>query len=465
MLRHANRVHFFLQIWAATSLVHRLAFSSWIDSTLGWIATAGSLLLLVAPRSSAMLVIFLVANSIYLFDILPNVANHLLFEAILNPTLLLAFAASCWHARSLRADPARFLSKFLPVVRAQLIGLYFFAVVHKLNWDFLDPSVSCGSKMFQETLDLWLPWLTVPTWTEIPVIMGTLLCEAGILLLLVFRNTRHMGIATGLVFHGLLALHPHIGVYSFSAMLFGLYALFLSDSAIEVLRGAVENAATRICVIAVFVGTSAWQQIATRGLNPYPARLGESEIGFYACAIFGLALGAGYGFAMWRSRKATEDRTSEAAHPPGGPGLLWLMVIPVLISGISPYIGLKTQGSFSMFSNLRTEGTSNHLFLGRIDLFPYQSDLVSVTASSHAGFSRWAARQQQMTYFQFREVASSIQGDLRIDFIRNGQKHSVRKRDAEGEDAEIFERHSWWLRKFLAFRRLPDPDQAMPCRS
>lgn len=459
-MQHANRVSFFLQIWAATSLVHRLAFSSWIDSTLGWTATAGSILLVVAPRSGAALALFLVTNSLYLFDILPNVANHLLFEAILNPTLLLAFAGCCWHARSLRVDPARFLSKFLPVVRTQLILLYAFAVLHKFNGDFFDPAVSCGAEMFQQTVDLWLPALTPPDWMAMPIVFLTILSEAGIALLLVFRRTRHLGIAVGLVFHGLLALHPNVGIYSFSAMLYGLYALFLSDSAIEWLRGVVQHAITKFGILAIFLGTTVWQQLATREMNAYEGRFRESELGFYAWAIFSLTLALGYGVAIWRSRSASRGRESDES---GRPGLLWLMLVPVLLSGLSPYIGLKTQGTFSMFSNLRTEGASNHFFLQRIDLFPFQSDVVTITGSSHTGLANWAARQPPMTYFEFRQIASSIQGDFIIEFTRNGQPHSVRSRDAQGEHAELFTPHPWWTRKFLAFRRLPDADRPMPC--
>ena len=475
MLRQEGRVHCFWLIWAATSLVHRLAFSSWFDSTLGWIATAGSVALVVAPRSMLMLALFLVTNSIYLLDILPNVANHLLFEAILNSTLLIALAACCWHARG-GADPVRLLTKFSPVVRTQLLLLYGFAVLHKLNWDFFDPAVSCGSEMFEQTVALWLPSLTVPAWTQTPVILLTVLSEAGIALLLAFRSTRHMGIAVGLVFHALLALHPNIGIYSFSAMLYGLYALFLSDSASAILQRVAERAATKFIILAIFVGTTVWQQIATRGMDPYQARFRESEQGFYAWAAFSLALAAGYGFAMWQSRRVASDSSLEAAGASSGydpspgfgkPRLLWLMLIPVVITGASPYIGLKTQGTFSMFSNLRTEGSSNHLFLQRFDLFPYQSDIVSISGTSHAGLASWAARQPPMTYFEFRKiassVASSIEDDIQIDFIRNGQRRSARKQDAGGEGAEIFRPHPWWTRKFLAFRRLPNPEKPMPC--
>ena len=75
-------------------------------------------------------------------------------------TFLLAFTTCCWRARSLRLDPAQFFSLFSPVVRGQLLLLYGFAVLHKLNFDFFDPAVSCAPEMLRETLALRLPSVT-----------------------------------------------------------------------------------------------------------------------------------------------------------------------------------------------------------------------------------------------------------------------------------------------------------------
>ena len=46
---------------------------------------------------------------------------------------------------------------------------------------------------------------------------------------------------------------------------------------------------------------------------------------------------------------------------------------------MNPYLGLRTAGTFSMFSNLRTEGkVSNHLLLSKnpIKIWNYQEDIV-----------------------------------------------------------------------------------------
>ena len=49
---------------------------------------------------------------------------------------------------------------------------------------------------------------------------------------------------------------------------------------------------------------------------------------------------------------------------------------------MTPYLGLRTTGNFSMFSNVQTEGPkSNHLLLGDnpIKFWDYQEDLVKIS--------------------------------------------------------------------------------------
>ena len=68
------------------------------------------------------------------------------------------------------------------------------------------------------------------------------------------------------------------------------------------------------------------------------------------------------------------------------PGYKLLLLLPllVIINGISPYIGLKTQTSWSMFSNLRTEGgKTNHILIRKpFYIADFQNDLVEIVESS-----------------------------------------------------------------------------------
>jgi hypothetical protein len=59
----------------------------------------------------------------------------------------------------------------------------------------------------------------------------------------------------------------------------------------------------------------------------------------------------------------------------------WLLVFPalLLLHGLTSYLGLRTVGNFTMYSNLRTEGErSDHLLLGSnpLKLWDYQEDVV-----------------------------------------------------------------------------------------
>ncbi len=65
-----------------------------------------------------------------------------------------------------------------------------------------------------------------PSWLRHLAIWGSVGFEAIIPVLLIFKPTRLLGIGVGILFHSLLALHPHDGIYSFSTLLLALFMLF-----------------------------------------------------------------------------------------------------------------------------------------------------------------------------------------------------------------------------------------------
>jgi hypothetical protein len=74
----------------------------------------------------------------------------------------------------------------------------------------------------------------------------------------------------------------------------------------------------------------------------------------------------------WKGVSVFDRRTPKFLY--ALPGLL-------LLFGSTSYLGLRTAGNFSMFSNLRTEGaTSNHVLLGSnpLKIWGYQEDTVHV---------------------------------------------------------------------------------------
>jgi hypothetical protein len=79
------------------------------------------------------------------------------------------------------------------------------------------------------------------------------------------------------------------------------------------------------------------------------------------------------------------------------PKFLYAFPLMLLLFGLTSYLGLRTAGNFSMFSNLRTEGdTSNHIILGNnpLKVWGYQEDTVRVIEAKDRDF-RYTAEELQ----------------------------------------------------------------------
>ena len=128
---------------------------------------------------------------------------------------------------------------------------------------------------------------------------------------------------------------------------------------------------------------------------------------------------------------------------------------------MNPYLGLRTRTSFTMFSNLRTEGgQTNHLFMPLSWHFAgWQKDIVQPLASSHMGLD--AARDTLLTYFTFHTEVSRITGRFWVRYLRNGEEHLFNSADQPGH--QLLQRPSWILRKWLVFRPV-DATGPMKCR-
>jgi hypothetical protein len=137
-----------------------------------------------------------------------------------------------------------------------------------------------------------------------------------------------------------------------------------------------------------------------------------------------------------------------------------LAVAPVLtfLNGLTPYVGLKTELSFAMYSNLRTEGGgTNHFLIRRpFYLFGYQDDLVTFVRSDAPKLQAYADEGYRLTWFEFRRFLST-RPRIRVTYRRGNEGERSIERPAD--DPRLLEPPSPWLRKVLAFRpvRVEDP--------
>lgn len=135
--------------------------------------------------------------------------------------------------------------------------------------------------------------------------------------------------------------------------------------------------------------------------------------------------------------------------------ILLLLPFILVLNGFSPYLGLKTDNSFSMYSNLRTEGgQSNHFLMGNLlNLAAYQTDLVRVEWSSDADIQKIADTRYPVTYYDFKNllVRKMQEGkyDIELSFTRNGLSTSI----CNLKELEILPGPvPYFLQKFFIFR-------------
>lgn len=77
------------------------------------------------------------------------------------------------------------------------------------------------------------------------------------------------------------------------------------------------------------------------------------------------------------------------------------VVLALLVHASSPYIGLRTSSTFTMFSNLRTEGAgTNHYFFPSVHVIGLQNDLVVIADSNLDSLSGHDQQELQLPRFE-----------------------------------------------------------------
>jgi hypothetical protein len=427
-----TRLALFAMLWACATLFHlggaRFAHRNAV-------LVLAALLVIAFPRSTVGFLAFLCVQAFVILTGDPVRGNHWLFSLFVSLTILTA-AAVTWLRGPLRAPPNAdaLLDSFAPVVRAEVLLLYAFAVLHKLNHGFLDPAWSCAVVLAP----------SVPPWVAIA---GGLGVEAAIFLLLAIPRSRNWGVLLGGLFHTYLGATTFS---DFSSMVLALYVLFMPADLLSRAQSLMSRhprlrllARAHLALILLATGCvlAAWVlAVAT------PRSIFEVVWLPYALALLTTFLVVG---RPWAPRVVV----SGTGHVPWPP---WLMTAVVAFNGLCPYLGLKTECTFSMFSNLRTEGgVSNHLLVPATwQVAPYQRDLVTVKSSSDLAF--WEYAESRVPYLQLRDAVSSLARggarDLRLTYVRAGV--TVKLSRAE-EDPELSRPLPWAAHTFMRFRLVP----------
>ena len=465
-----DRLSLFSFLWAVATLFHSISFYD--DITLGnpltWLDLVVAVALIANPRSVILFLLLLCFRIAHVAEWMPFTPNHILFEFILNTGILLLLLWTLLSSYLKNAglntqDPEirnKLFNAFAPVARISLFILYFYAVLHKLNWDYLNPAISCSTILMEGVIESRLHFLPNNEWVHLAAVWGTLLLEAGIPILLFFKRTRSAGILIGMGFHYFLSIHPHGGIYSFSAMLFALFFLFTSPDfpkKLSVFLGLLlkkwQNIHKPVRVVLAFAGLS----VAGFILINWQYRLDIA--GFLFWSIWALGVMVMYASITILTPKARACDYQETF----GMQQAWFWLIPLIIlfNGMNPYLGLKTQTSFSMFSNLRTEGgITNHIFIpSSLQLTGWQKDLVEVIESDVESLSRMHGENQSIPFFEFHRRVSQMQEDFYVKYRRNGKLKELKVEGGVSSKPGLTDSTVGFAAKVLYFR----PVDKGPC--
>lgn len=405
-------------------------------------------------RFLAMLAIQLVSMAIDM----PLVVNHWLLLGLTTVGLAAGLVLAAVRRREWLADPGGIYRRLAPVVRIQVLLVYLFAVVAKLNTDFLDPALSCGAAMSGDLLATG-PVSLYGGWQDWPAIAGTLLIETLLPIGLLVRRTRVATIVLGGTFHTALAIGGHV---PFSGFAFAFYALFLPDDFPRRLRAL---RASSPAVAAVAARAQAFAQsrlafpllggawIAISAATTYGSEdLVYGVVGRLAVVVFvayALLLGILLVLCLRQGGpSAYAPGTLRLAHP------VWALApLLVVLNAATPYLGLKTQSAFTMYSNLQTEeGHWNHVLIPEsVRVFDMQDDMVEVVRSSDDRLAEAAEEGTWLIEHDFRAYVSR-RPELSVTYRHGGRLVSVAR---AGDHPATSDGPGVVARKLFLFRDVP----------
>ena len=398
---------------------------------------AAAALLFFRPASNRALFLLMLASIVSAIMQAPIGSNHTMVRNAVLLGYWLSFAVA-----AIRNKPASAVfSNFAPAGQGALLVMYVFGVFHKINSDFLNPATSCAVALWRlmpaplSALDGPMIWY--------PAIYGTFVIEGAIMLALLTRRWRHVGVVLGIGFHLLLSLSSYAMYLSFTMLSIALHALFLNGLATQGVLASREMRFVRsrmrdpVYLIAAFTLMLSLAALAFSGRYTL-ATLFALPLVLPFCAIILL-----------------HGRSLEPLGANGKTARFVGIVITTLffLNGTAPYLGLKSAQSMNMFANLRLEsGVSNHLvFRNPPGPFDYLEKVAVIENSGGDAELAWfQQREMGIVYYELLARMSRKPG-LRISYSMDGRTYqNVSREDLQPEIAATL--HHRWIRKWFHFQ-------------
>jgi hypothetical protein len=452
----------FAIVWAMASLFH-MAHSGIFDTRLNLaLLSIAALYVVFKPSLSGFLAVIL----LQLLDValrMPNVTNHWLFTAFVNMTFLHAILYSVYKKRSFDIDEMDVYETFAPAARAEVLILYFWAVFHKLNAGFFSPEVSCATELMRaQHLDGIISAFPQMLYFNA---YFTILVEFGILLMLCVHKTRNAGILLGFVFHLVLSFSTYNAFFDFTSMITAGYFLFTNydfNQWIDQWRrntGATIKSYFKNYTIARLTMVCLSAAFLLGVLAVFNKILPDFKLFhlYFFWTLYGMTLLYVFIRFLFARNQVNGASNTFALKTK------WFLILPfiVFLNGASPYLGLKTENSYAMFSNLRTEGgiTNHYLLPASFQVFNFQKDIVEIISSTDAKLQTLAGEQQLMVLFEFKNYLQKYSPD-EVVYRLNGKQDVFRK--GETKMMGSLEPNPVLLTQLMKFRTI-SKNEPQPC--
>ena len=375
----------FALLFAISLILHQLWWGGFEVRSPHFVVILAAFWTILRPTSVVRFLMMLATEVVAVTLDMPDVGSHTLLALVSGGCMLMWTAWTTLRTHRLPEGGVLF-ERVAPFLAVQLLLVYLVAAVAKMNTGFFDPGISCAAPIAGR-----LPWSNLPllsgSWSVVASIWGTVIIEVTLPILLAVRRTRLVGLVLGGVFHAVLGLAGNV---PFSAFALALLVAFLPSDTPTRLRalaathpglsrwaGGARSMSRSRAAFPVAVG--AWlagAAILTNERGPQSTLLSHG-MGLFTLAAFAggivLVLGLARGGVPGDSFRSLRIR-----HQVFVAGIALLV-----LNSVSPYVGLKTDSSLTMFSNLRTEADQwNHLFIPEdVRIFPYLDHPVRIVSS------------------------------------------------------------------------------------
>jgi len=136
----------FALLLALAILFHQTRLGDWELASSHMAVSLAAIFVLLRPSSPVRVFAMLAIQLVSLLIDMPNVVNHWLLLGLTTVGLAAGLGLAAVRRWPWLSDPSELYRRVAPVVRIQVVLVYLFAVLAKLNTDFLDPALSCGRR-------------------------------------------------------------------------------------------------------------------------------------------------------------------------------------------------------------------------------------------------------------------------------------------------------------------------------